>query len=196
MPIVTQGNSLKDDPVHMFNVEMPFPLHVTSDGTVSWTPAGQLHASCTQDMFKFPKDEHECPFYLFFFGYTHNQVQFGNITFEDSSSPNSTWVPDGQWELGSTEAVIETNNQLFGSLKSLMKMKVSFVRLPDFFVMNMLFPTCALSFLNMLVFTLPVSSGEKVSKSLNIFITRLHRLRAGVLVRTQLVRIQVKPLKS
>ena len=42
----------------------------------------------------------------------------------------------------------------------------SIQRHPGYFVINLLFPTCAMSFLNILVFILPADSGEKVTRFL------------------------------
>ena len=160
LPPLTLGNSLADDQIHLFDTEVPFPVTVTSSGTVTWYAPVQLQTTCVLDMTYFPNDKHTCILYILAAGYSKNELNFVAV---DSTNPTQFYKTDGLWALdSSTVAVGETD--LLGRSISAVVLTVTFKRLPAFFVINLLFPSAALSFLNILAFVLPVSSGEKVSR--------------------------------
>ncbi|XP_005106749.2 neuronal acetylcholine receptor subunit beta-3-like [Aplysia californica] len=171
MPSINQGNTLSDEMVHLVALDDAFPVLLNSDGQVTWTPPAQLHTTCTLDMTKFPNDQHACTFFILLNSYPADQVYLNSSA--GDSIISTSWLNDGQWELQSATVFTSSFMFLEDQNRSALSLMIRFQRLPTFFVLNLLFPTCALSFLNILVFILPASSGEKVSYSITVLLSMM-----------------------
>lgn len=143
------------------------PLRVVYDGTVTWFPNVRLIQTCNLDMTYFPNDEHNCTFEVYVLMYSTKQVL---VQLNDLKPGLGTFVENGEWRLLSTSWVSLTygvSNETFQVINMSLRIK----RRPRFFLMNLLFPTLALSFLNILVFVLPADSGEKVGYSITVLLS-------------------------
>ena len=139
-----------------------FRAAVTNDGTVCYVTAGKTVTHCILDM-RFPLTITSTSKA----GLT--AVKLVN-TFDNTSSYGniiSTWEyhPNGQWNLIKTG--VKVSNVYFSTLKFVL----SFKRKPLFECTVLVVPVVLLSFLMVLLFMLPVDSGEKVSLEITIILS-------------------------
>lgn len=168
MPSVNLVRSKANHPVTLTDMETSYPIKVRSSGEVRWILPATLFTSCAMDMSKFPNDEQTCFFFIAFNGYTWNDAQF--LTNPEMKNPIPANVSECQWTF--KKYWMDTAKYvLLGENNSGIVISVTLKRLPDFFTINLLFPTTSLSFLNVIVFLLPVESGEKVSYSITVLLS-------------------------
>ena len=168
MPSINLLNSLEINRVALTDMDTKYPILVNSSGEVNWILPATLFTSCSMDMTYFPNDEQTCNFYISFNGYTWKDAQFVTDTAMNDTIPIN--VTDGQWTF--VNYAMGTGRFPFIRVdKSGMGITVTLKRLPEFFTIHLLFPTTSLSFLNVIVFILPVESGEKVSYSITVLLS-------------------------
>ncbi|XP_062583242.1 neuronal acetylcholine receptor subunit alpha-3-like [Saccostrea cucullata] len=137
-----------------------------SDGNMSWVPGGLLTSICSIDMFRFPFDTQECSLNFMLWGYTPEDailLPWNNVTNVDTSFYNK----NGQWDLIKTH-MAQSN---LGQYQCRIRITMTLKRKSLYFILNMLAPILLLSFLNPLVFVLPMDSGERISYAITIFLS-------------------------
>ncbi|KAH3747635.1 neuronal acetylcholine receptor subunit alpha-5-like [Dreissena polymorpha] len=137
-------------------------LRVHYDGLVVWSPYQILEATCDVDITYFPFDTQECPFKFSAWSYFADEVEMVEgqkgiylYAFEENS----------RWSLDST--TVEPNT----SADSIVIFTMTLKRKSTFYVFYILIPIVLLSFLNVLTFALPVSSGERASYNVTVFLS-------------------------
>ncbi|KAH9488926.1 Acetylcholine receptor subunit alpha [Bulinus truncatus] len=137
------------------------------DGSVSWAPGSLFPASCELDMINYPFDEQTCSIQLVAMSLTSNEMMF-------YSPPRAKVGMDyfntnGEWDL--IDSRTSTSNLSVGET-SLSAVDFVFVlrRRPYFLLLNVVLPVVFLSFLNILVFTIPVESGEKIGYGITVLL--------------------------
>ncbi|GFO45057.1 hypothetical protein PoB_007156200 [Plakobranchus ocellatus] len=143
------------------------PIRVRYSGSVAWFTNVRLVQTCKMDMTYFPNDEHICLFEIYTLMYTTDQV---NLILASSGPGLSSFVENGEWELKAASWATSTYN-VNTDVYQVINMSLTIKRRPRFFLLNLLFPTLALSFLNILVFVLPADSGEKVGYSITVLLS-------------------------
>lgn len=135
-----------------------------SNGTALNVFGGFSTTRCDANLLYYPFDKHSCDLQVI------------------------SWLPDDKLVMVSTDfpyAAYEFENKEWRVLNvrkrhsmlaisnnhSLITFTVEFQRRPAFYILNILSPIPCLGFLNIFVFKLPVSSGERVSFSLTILLT-------------------------
>ncbi|GFO45013.1 fatty acid-binding-like protein 5 [Plakobranchus ocellatus] len=144
------------------------PLTVNYTGTVIWFPNVFLSQLCKMDMTKFPYDEHNCTFLLYTVLFSVDQI---DIVHDRVSPRLDQYSENGEWELLSSEVAIHVFVSGISPPVHYIRLSMIIRRRPRFFLLNLLFPTLALSFLNILVFVLPADSGEKVGYSITVLLS-------------------------
>ncbi|XP_005099539.2 neuronal acetylcholine receptor subunit alpha-6-like [Aplysia californica] len=142
------------------------PVSVTSDGYVFWAPGSIFPTSCSLDMTNFPFDKQRCFIEMISMGLPSSELIFTN---REEEVLQNFYVQNGEWELvnGSLRA-----GDVIVSSTSLPGIQLQFVlkRRPTFFLLNILLPVVFLSLLNILVFIIPVNSGEKISYGITVLL--------------------------
>ncbi|KAK3769679.1 hypothetical protein RRG08_004931 [Elysia crispata] len=143
------------------------PLHVSHTGLVSWYTRVRFVQMCKMDMTYFPNDEHRCLFEIYIHTYYVHQVKM-QLTSPTISDKN--YIENIEYEcipslMQSQEYGYDSNGF------QVLLIPLTIRRYPHYFVVNLLFPTLALSFLNILVFVLPADSGEKVGYSITVLLS-------------------------
>ena len=146
-----------------------YPVRVNSSGRVHWVIPLTLFTTCSMDMTMFPVDEHTCEYYISVNGYSGDQVMF-KIPL-NKTDPLRRSLGDGQFTFKNYSFTVYDSFNLLGEDKSGLVLTVTMKRLPDYFLIHLLFPVTALSFLSVFVFTLPGSSGDKVSYSITVLLS-------------------------
>ncbi|XP_055335167.1 acetylcholine receptor subunit beta-like 1 [Paramacrobiotus metropolitanus] len=143
---------------------------IYSKGDISWLPPSIYKSTCEINVVYFPFDIQTCK--MRFRSWTWNSQEvllesFGETNFVDLTD----FTDSGTW------CILEAKGQpMFyytPDKQPRIEMVYYFViqRRPLFYTVNLLIPTCLVTFLTVLVFYLPSASGEKVALSISISVT-------------------------
>lgn len=168
LPHMAELNSLDRNPVNLMDLRQPVPVTVTHSGKVTLAIPVVLHTTCPMVMTHFPKDDHTCTICIYVNGYTEDEVSMESNKNYDA---RQMWHTDGEWELVSY-SLPKQMKIVYGN-KAAFCIEVTFRRFATFFVLNLLSPIIMMSFLNILVFILPVASGEKVGYAITVLLAML-----------------------
>ncbi|GFS21173.1 neuronal acetylcholine receptor subunit alpha-7 [Elysia marginata] len=146
-------------PAKFYLPPTPRPVLVDSSGLVQWVPGSIFHIACKLDLTNYPFDEQICQLDMTAMDYKPPKLTFLAIT--DVVGLNF-YIENGEWELNATS--LSATTFLIADIPA-SSIQVSFTlrRKPEFLVISVLLPIVFLSLLNLLVFLIPVDSGEKIS---------------------------------
>lgn len=120
-----------------------------------------MDSTCSVDITYFPFDTQTCELKFTAWSYTKNEVELNKGS---KGVQLETYVENSQWELSGTSAR-ETNTDEAAVFFSL-----TLKRRPHFYIINVIMPVVFLSALNVISFVLPVSSGERASYAVTVFL--------------------------
>ncbi|KAK3100335.1 hypothetical protein FSP39_018316 [Pinctada imbricata] len=164
-PNIVLANSNDDnEALHLGNDWMY--VRYMHNGTAIWSPMAQFNSYCKPNVIKFPYDKQECG--LNFVAWTHGpheiafQYQSTKVNM-DFYHENGIWIiNDGK--IASWFAVIE------GERRELLLIIFYLQRRANFFLLNLILPLTVMNILNVLVFILPPTSGDRVSYSITVLL--------------------------
>lgn len=142
------------------------PLTVYHNGTTIWQPGGMLYTSCHMTLARYPFDKHHCEL-IFTAGQTKDKIQFSQ------SQPNVSlefYESNGEWDLSTTRIEANSASKTLDKLPH-MTFHFQIQRKVKFAILCILMPVNVISYLPALVFITPVSSGERVSFSITVFLS-------------------------
>ncbi|GFO45015.1 hypothetical protein PoB_007152000 [Plakobranchus ocellatus] len=183
MPTFNLARAVYDQQLLVDTSDMT-PLYVNSTGTVVWSPNVYLQQLCKMDMTKFPYDQHNCTFQIYLVMFDVNQASQHDsflcivvkifeldIVTAHTSPSLIQYSENNEWKLKSSEMRVLTFDSGISPPIRYISLSLVIQRRPRYFLLNLLFPTLALSFLNILVFVLPADSGEKVGYSITVLLS-------------------------
>lgn len=152
-------------------------VHCT--GEVVWEPPAIYKSFCTIDVEFFPFDEQTCT--MKFGSWTYERAK---VNLERASDLKDHWNKSASFDIDLSGyhltyiwdlmAVKAQRNEVVYPCCSETFVDVTFSitirRKPLFYVMNLIVPSMAMSFLTVLVFHLPSDSGEKITYSLSVLL--------------------------
>ena len=147
------------------------PLVVHHTGHTEWTPGSIFPVACKLSLEKFPFDRQECAIVLMSMSFNETELVF---TPENNSVDMTYFVANGEWEIVRSNITIQTN-----SYNSKFVISFQLKRRPEFFIIITIIPVVLLSAMNVLVFLIPIESGENigygitVTLALTVFLSRL-----------------------
>ena len=137
--------------------------HVYPNGLVEWFTGNVLHAVCSVDATYFPFDTQICPVTLTSLYYTsYDLVLFST----ESQILQHYYTENSQWRYLKGE-IVENESDLNPELTFVFHFK----RRAEFFIVYIIMPVVFLSHLNLLVFVMPVSFGERSSVAITTFLS-------------------------
>ncbi|XP_033726248.1 neuronal acetylcholine receptor subunit alpha-7-like [Pecten maximus] len=142
-----------------------FDVRVFSNGSVLSSPGRNVRASCMLDMTKFPKDSQTCVLQVMAWMLPASEMVF---VIGSSDIDLSYYKPNGEWDIDRTSIA---NNNDFGTEYSLIDFTIHLSRRYAYFLVSMASPILFLCFLNPFVFLIPVSSGERISFTITMFLS-------------------------
>ncbi|XP_069131739.1 acetylcholine receptor subunit beta-like [Argopecten irradians] len=137
---------------------------VSNEGYVSWGPTDVYEIVCPVDVTYYPFDEQKCLFYFRIYMTTLRDVFLETLS---SEIDLDHYYPNSLWELKSTNINVITNKL---NISQYLILTVILKRRPMFQVINTIVPFCVLGLLNIMVFLLPVESGERVGFSVTVLL--------------------------
>ncbi|KAL4240919.1 hypothetical protein ACF0H5_001702 [Mactra antiquata] len=141
------------------------------DGIIDWEPPKLISVHCEVDVTYYPYDRQKCAVEIVSWAYTYEEVVldhlFEKVNLED-------FERHGEWRVSHTE--IEDKNlteHLPGGLVRVypqLDFWFFLVRRTEFYNLNVMMPIILTSLMVILVFLVPIHSGEKVSYVLTLFL--------------------------
>ena len=137
-------------------------VNILQNGTITWKPYQIFESACDVDVLYFPFDATTC--HLKFVIWS-NTVDLVKISTGSNGLNMDLFQESSQWSILSTSTTNYETTTTSGVMFSLL-MK----RKPLFYLLNILIPVIMLAVLNVFVFVLPASSGEKSAFSVTAFL--------------------------
>ncbi|XP_021358060.1 neuronal acetylcholine receptor subunit alpha-3-like [Mizuhopecten yessoensis] len=146
-------------------------FRVADTGKVDWEMPQIFVTSCTIDTTYYPFDTQECAIDVTSWAYTKEELELTHlrdkVNVEDLGENGEWTYTNSRIE---TSSIVETTANGIVETFSLLKFVVVLTRRHDFYLTNVILPVVLSSFLVVLVFVLPVDSGEKVSYALTVLL--------------------------
>ena len=142
------------------------PVIVRSDGFTSWVPGSIFHVSCKLDLTNYPFDEQTCSLDMMVMDFSPSKMKFVALT---KTAGLHFFTENGEWQVKSTNVSTElltVTNDPLSSIVVTFKLR----RRPEFLVLSVLLPIVFLSLLNLMVFVIPVDSGEKIGFGITVLL--------------------------
>ena len=139
-------------------------LRVFSDGKVIWYQPEIIHSTCAVDVTMFPFDTQTCNLQFITQEYSYRELTL------KSTNPSlnvRSFTENSQWILKSSEI---SSKIPVAHYNSRLHLKLVLERRYIFYIFYILCPVLFLSLLNMVVFCMPPSSGERTSVAVTIFL--------------------------
>ena len=133
------------------------------NGTALYTSGGVMNVKCPMETTFYPWDIQKCFVFYSTIGYLPHEVML--ISSRDDVT-RRYFLENGQWEL--------TGSKAFSGLTedfSMFVLEFTMERKPTFLIVNIILPIIFMSVLNILVFFLPVESGERVSYAITVLLS-------------------------
>ncbi|CAL8148842.1 unnamed protein product [Orchesella dallaii] len=158
-------------------------LMVYPDGKVKWTPPARLLAHCKLNLIRWPYDRHTC--YLKFGSWTHSgaEIDLKIATLEPGSNGKNgdsvfrpvdeqLFIQNSEWEL--IRANVSRDEEFYACCEYpyvVATYSFEFQRNSPSYVATIVIPIIVISIVNIMVFILPPTAGEKITlASINSFI--------------------------
>jgi hypothetical protein len=119
-----------------------------------------MKSTCSVDITYYPYDTQECTIKLITWSYTKDDVNL----LSQSGIIKSDYSESSTWNL--VKSTFEVDNDIIASITYTLTLE----RKPRFYVFNMILPVILLSILNLFTFVLPLSSGERASYGITVFL--------------------------
>ncbi|KAH3834912.1 acetylcholine receptor subunit alpha-like isoform X2 [Dreissena polymorpha] len=134
-------------------------------GLMFWHPFQIFKSTCSIDISYYPFDHQIC--YLRFQAWSYTRLQVNMRSgYNGSEGLNLAYYEQNSaWKIKDTEWYVERDQK-----DTTISFKVTLKRKPMYFMLSVLLPICMLSILNICVFVLPVSAGEKATYAVTVFL--------------------------
>ena len=139
------------------------PVRVYYNGLAWWRPGDVFRTSCYPDIYKYPFDNQECRISILASGFTEQEVL---LQIPDTEADTSFYNDNGEWVLLKSRPQTYDQNQI-----SVAQWYFTFKRRPQFFFFNVILPVIFLSFLDCLVYCIPVQTGERISYAITVLLS-------------------------
>ncbi|XP_046573450.1 neuronal acetylcholine receptor subunit alpha-6-like [Haliotis rubra] len=142
-------------------------MQVTAQGIVTWAPGDTFKTFCQMDVTNFPLDEQEC---------TYDTFVWGNILEEVDLKPTNNSIDltlynsNSQWHIANSSSqryIVQT----IGFSYAMTSFNMTLKRKPSLVILTTLLPVLVLGLVNVVVFLIPVESGEKVSFAITVLLS-------------------------
>ena len=158
-PVLVIGNPFDNDEIVPYDW---VPVRYFFNGTAVFTPGNIISSKCSIDTSFYPWDKQICDIYFAVMGYLPKEVELISL----SNVLKTRYYEHGEWKLTKTR-VRQGKVDAF----SVIAVDLTLERKPTFLIVNILLPIIFMSFLNLLVFMLPVESGEKLSYAITVLLS-------------------------
>ncbi|RUS75843.1 hypothetical protein EGW08_016389 [Elysia chlorotica] len=145
-------------------------VSIKDDGHISWEPGILTKTICEVNIGKYPFDYQKCE--IKFLTWMHTNKTLDVQPGADLVSLDAT-ISNGEWDIKSAVAspYFYPSTYKIGTAHTGVKFVIELMRKRTFYVLNTIIPVVMLSLLNVLVFLLPASSGEKMALAVTVLLS-------------------------
>ncbi|XP_059160794.1 neuronal acetylcholine receptor subunit non-alpha-2-like [Physella acuta] len=145
-------------------------VSIKDDGHISWEPGILTKTICEVNIGKYPFDYQRCE--IKFLTWMHTNKTLDVQPGSDLVSLDAT-ISNGEWDIKSAIArpYFYPSTYKVGTAHTGVKFIIELMRKRTFYVLNTIIPVVMLSLLNVLVFLLPASSGEKMALAVTVLLS-------------------------
>ncbi|XP_048772571.2 acetylcholine receptor subunit alpha-like [Ostrea edulis] len=136
---------------------------VSSKGEVSCSPPDLYEATCDADVTYYPFDSQTCTLKFYVPALSPSDII---LRPRSSTFDMLLYEENGLWSLTSTRLYYHVNVYNFEELRLEINMK----RRTEYYIAGLILPICFMNFLQILVFVLPVESGERMGFSITVLL--------------------------
>ena len=140
------------------------------DGEITWSFGGNLATTCALDMTYYPFDRQKCTLELENWSYDGSHV---NLVYKHDHIDLDNYQQNGLWLLEKTS--VERKDVFFEAYGSVPFPEVIFTiyiqRKSGYYGMNIIAPLLLMILIALLVFWLPVDSGEKIGLAITVLLS-------------------------
>ncbi|XP_061182548.1 neuronal acetylcholine receptor subunit alpha-6-like [Saccostrea echinata] len=136
-----------------------FTVPASNHGLMDLQNSGMIKIMCEPDVTYYPFDIHHCSLTLAVLNYESYEVQ---LQLAKPAEAMHTFTENGQWSISILDTIVTDKT---------MEIKLEMKRKSSFLIVNLFLPVLFLLSINMLVFLLPVKSGERISFSITSFLS-------------------------
>ncbi|XP_055343686.1 uncharacterized protein LOC129591864 [Paramacrobiotus metropolitanus] len=144
-------------------------VQISHDGTVQWAPPFIYKSTCETDPYYFPFDRQLCHMVFRSLTYTANEVDFEidkEMILKDYFEQ-----PSGSWDVTDVplKKSYRAERRKYGTVPIVtVQLHMTVARKWDFYVVTFLLPCLCIALLTVLIFFVPIASGEKLCISVSI----------------------------
>ncbi|GFO02743.1 neuronal acetylcholine receptor subunit alpha-7 [Plakobranchus ocellatus] len=145
-------------------------VSIKDNGHISWEPGILTKTICEVNIGKYPFDYQKCE--IKFLTWMHTNKTLDVQPGSDLVSLDAT-ISNGEWDIKSAVArpYFYPSTYKIGTAHTGVKFVIELMRKRTFYVLNTIIPVVMLSLLNVLVFLLPASSGEKMALAVTVLLS-------------------------
>ena len=141
---------------------------VYSNGTVFWMIGSLFEGSCELDMRRYPLDSHTCQFFLQPSASDASDIELTIGTRSDEGM----FAEHGEWEItGSSDRIFTFIEPLTGQRHIALLKTLTLSRRALFTMIHTWLPIFLLALLNIMIFLVPLKSGERITFSVTVLLT-------------------------
>ena len=133
-----------------------------STGVANWYPGDVIEATCVINVYNFPFDTQVCDLQMQSYGYGPTEIQLVSVR---NYVDTSYLIPHSSWIVKETKAYVTL---VYNSPQTVFRFY--FERRPQFVIVNVILPILFMCFLNVIVFLLPVDSGERIGFAITVLL--------------------------
>ncbi|XP_060074961.1 neuronal acetylcholine receptor subunit beta-3-like [Ylistrum balloti] len=139
---------------------------VHADGKVKWFPADSFVVTCEVDITYYPFDTQECSLVFEIWNSPSSEVA---LVATSKSFDISSFKENVEWSIVKSE--VQNRERDYGVSISFIDYFFHLQRRPKFVVLTIIAPVILLAFLNICVFLIPLSSGERNSFCVTVYLS-------------------------
>lgn len=136
---------------------------IDANGKVSSLAPQLFESTCDADVTYYPFDSQSCTLRFYVPGYYTADILLRPVS---SSFDMQLYEENGLWSVTSTRSYYHVNVFQFEELR----LEINMRRRTTYYVAGLLLPICLMNFIQVLVFILPVESGERVGFSITVLL--------------------------
>ena len=145
------------------------PALVLSNGTVFWMMGSLFEGSCKLDMRKYPIDSHSCVFYLQPAAIVASDIE---LTVLNTRSNTELFDEHGEWKIIKSVTTLSSYIEPSTGVKYYaLSRTVQLSRRYLFKVIHTCVPVILLSMLDIMIFSIPLKSGERIAFAVTVLLT-------------------------
>lgn len=136
---------------------------ISYDGYISFVLPDMFESTCDADVTNYPFDSQTCSLIYYIPGYYTDDI---NLDASDPTIDMVLYEENGLWKITNTSVTVATQVTDF----QILKLTVNMERRTTYYIAGLLLPILLMNSIQLLVFIIPVESGERIGYSITVLL--------------------------